>query len=181
MFDFSASETYLSHTSYPEVCTVYVQRPVEISVPAGHFTNCVDLFFKRSFTDESVGYVFAPGVGIVKWYGPFLGTDVLLRAMIDGKLISSVNSISADLPLEFNLEQNYPNPFNPTTNIQFTIVDRQLTIVKSTQPATSLPPSRPPPTWVRRIPRSVLPLPDLDLNQKPIRLGGSFALTLFYL
>jgi parallel beta-helix repeat protein len=32
-------------------------------------------------------------------------------------------------PGEFSLSQNYPNPFNPTTKIQFTIVDRQLTIV----------------------------------------------------
>jgi len=28
------------------------------------------------------------------------------------------------------LNQNYPNPFNPTTKIQFTVVNRQLTIVK---------------------------------------------------
>jgi hypothetical protein len=28
------------------------------------------------------------------------------------------------------LKQNYPNPFNPTTTIQFTIVNRQSTIVK---------------------------------------------------
>ena len=33
-------------------------------------------------------------------------------------------------PTQFMLEQNYPNPFNPTTRIQFTIVNRQLTIVK---------------------------------------------------
>jgi predicted acyl esterase len=31
--------------------------------------------------------------------------------------------------LSFRLEQNYPNPFNPTTKIQFTIVNRLLTIV----------------------------------------------------
>jgi hypothetical protein len=30
----------------------------------------------------------------------------------------------------FALHQNYPNPFNPTTNIQFTIVNRQLASVK---------------------------------------------------
>ena len=30
----------------------------------------------------------------------------------------------------FQLYQNYPNPFNPSTKIQFTIVNRQLTIVK---------------------------------------------------
>jgi hypothetical protein len=33
-------------------------------------------------------------------------------------------------PLQFNLEQNYPNPFNPATNIQFSIVNRQWTILK---------------------------------------------------
>jgi hypothetical protein len=36
---------------------------------------------------------------------------------------------SGSLPAEFQLFQNYPNPFNPATKIQFTIVDRQLTIV----------------------------------------------------
>jgi hypothetical protein len=34
------------------------------------------------------------------------------------------------LPMAFSLKQNYPNPFNPMTKIQFTIVDRQLTIVR---------------------------------------------------
>ncbi len=34
------------------------------------------------------------------------------------------------LPSAFALHQNYPNPFNPTTKIQFTVVNRQLTIVK---------------------------------------------------
>jgi hypothetical protein len=34
------------------------------------------------------------------------------------------------VPGRFELHQNYPNPFNPTTEIQFTIVDRQWTIVK---------------------------------------------------
>jgi glycosidase len=38
-------------------------------------------------------------------------------------------SVAVSVPSEFALEQNYPNPFNPTTKIQFTIVDRQLTIV----------------------------------------------------
>jgi hypothetical protein len=32
-------------------------------------------------------------------------------------------------PTAYELEQNYPNPFNPTTKIQFTIVNRLLTIV----------------------------------------------------
>jgi hypothetical protein len=36
----------------------------------------------------------------------------------------------AALPVRYALEQNYPNPFNPSTKIQFSIVHRQLTIVK---------------------------------------------------
>jgi hypothetical protein len=35
-----------------------------------------------------------------------------------------------DVPVSYSLGQNYPNPFNPTTTIQFTIVNRQLSIVK---------------------------------------------------
>jgi plastocyanin len=37
---------------------------------------------------------------------------------------------TSGLPGAARLDQNYPNPFNPTTKIQFTIVNRQLTIVK---------------------------------------------------
>jgi hypothetical protein len=35
-----------------------------------------------------------------------------------------------NVPVGFELYDNYPNPFNPTTKIQFSIADRQLTIVK---------------------------------------------------
>ena len=37
---------------------------------------------------------------------------------------------STETPLSFMLAQNYPNPFNPRTTIQFTIANRELTIVK---------------------------------------------------
>ena len=35
--------------------------------------------------------------------------------------ITSVQTISSELPTEFQLRQNYPNPFNPTTNIKFDV------------------------------------------------------------
>ena len=129
LFDFYHGN-YPSYTTYPEVDIVRVTTNIEITVPAGHFTNCVDLYFPRSFSDESIGYIFAPGVGIVQWYGPFYVPTSLVRAIVDGKLISSVDMTPAGVPSEFALEQNYPNPFNPTTNIQFSIVNRQLAIVK---------------------------------------------------
>jgi len=53
--------------------------------------------------------------------------------VIDTLAVTSAEQIasgSGTLPAELALEQNYPNPFNPITRIQFTIVDRQSTIVK---------------------------------------------------
>jgi len=42
---------------------------------------------------------------------------------------SAVNQTAPAVPASFELGQNYPNPFNPTTKIQLTLADRQLTIV----------------------------------------------------
>ena len=53
----------------------------------------------------------------------------------NGGVLRSTNSTTGvqekahALPKAYMLAQNYPNPFNPVTKIQFTIVDRQLTIV----------------------------------------------------
>jgi hypothetical protein len=66
------------------------------------------------------------------------GSASLYAGMRDGgvwirplsEMITSVGVASAGTPAQFRLEQNYPNPFNSTTKIQFTIVNRQLTIVK---------------------------------------------------
>jgi hypothetical protein len=35
--------------------------------------------------------------------------------------MTSVETISSNLPMHFNLEQNYPNPFNPVTTIHYSI------------------------------------------------------------
>jgi hypothetical protein len=43
---------------------------------------------------------------------------------------TGVEQIESELPQTFSLAQNYPNPFNPVTNIQFSIVNRQLTVLK---------------------------------------------------
>jgi len=123
LFDFSVDSggTYPSYTTWPGPTTVNVKKNIEASVPAGRFSKCVDLFFRRSFGDEQVGYVFAPGVGIVQWYGPFIGTYVLIGAIINGKVISSVTQFSTKVPSGFSLEQNYPNPYNPTTTLKYSL------------------------------------------------------------
>jgi hypothetical protein len=123
LFDFSVDSggSYISHTTYPMAVGVKVKQHLEVIVPAGHFTNCVDLYFTRAFSDENGGYTFAPGVGLVQRYGPFIGTHVLLRAVIDGRVISSTDGPPLDLPARFALQQNYPNPFNPSTTISYAL------------------------------------------------------------
>jgi photosystem II stability/assembly factor-like uncharacterized protein len=64
----------------------------------------------------------SPHVG---WSG---GTNDLIYKWDNNLLVSSVTQAKGVVE-SFRLEQNYPNPFNPTTKIQFTLVDRQLTIV----------------------------------------------------
>ncbi len=118
LFDFSidSGQTYTTETSYPFSNTVRVRKNLTVDVPAGHFEDCIDLYFERSFVDESVGFIFAPYVGIVQWYGPFIGIMKL-----NNTTISSTRESPVGPPLLFSLGQNYPNPFNPTTTISFTL------------------------------------------------------------
>jgi hypothetical protein len=59
--------------------------------------------------------------------------DLFIRAQRARELYlqgTGVGPAADGLPGSFALMQNYPNPFNPVTTFQFTIADRQLTIVK---------------------------------------------------
>jgi len=61
--------------------------------------------------------------------GPLGVSYVYAIAFSPDTTASGVREFVDVQPRQFVLEQNYPNPFNPMTKIQFTIVDRQLTIV----------------------------------------------------
>jgi hypothetical protein len=43
------------------------------------------------------------------------------RGVYEIDILTSLNSISSNVPESYSLEQNYPNPFNPSTNIRFSI------------------------------------------------------------
>jgi hypothetical protein len=74
-------------------------------------------------------YVWSLAVsGTNLFAGTYEGGGVWRRPL--SEMISAVYLSSSELPTEFSLEQNYPNPFNPVTNFQFSIVNRQLTILK---------------------------------------------------
>jgi pimeloyl-ACP methyl ester carboxylesterase len=64
-------------------------------------------------------------IGARAYTEPLLLPWVFLQQVTAGMEEHQLRSV----PMEHSLSQNYPNPFNPTTRIQFTIVNRQLTIV----------------------------------------------------
>jgi len=64
------------------------------------------MIFDKALTDEEVAFLFNAGVN---GYPP-----------VDG-----VENKNAQLPEVFSLSQNHPNPFNPTTNIAFTLKQKE--------------------------------------------------------
>jgi hypothetical protein len=64
------------------------------------------MIFDKALSDDEVMYLFDAGVN---GFPP----------------ITSVKNKDAKFPQAFSLSQNYPNPFNPTTNITFTLKQKE--------------------------------------------------------
>ena len=69
-----------------------------------------------------------PSRGTNLFAGTYLGRR--LETTVVGDDYVRCISHQANCQQQFSLDQNYPNPFNPVTNFQFSIVNRQLTILK---------------------------------------------------
>ncbi len=67
----------LDHKIGNDSYQVHVKRNVQLKTKAGNFKNCIDFYFDipRAIDDE-VGYVLAPGVGIVKIYGAWTNIEL---------------------------------------------------------------------------------------------------------
>jgi photosystem II stability/assembly factor-like uncharacterized protein len=78
----------------------------------------VNIFLKSVFfIDENTGWTVGSG-----------GT--ILKTTNGGSMITGIQSVSSELPSEYNLSQNFPNPFNPTTHLKFGIITPGLVTLK---------------------------------------------------
>lgn len=96
---------------------VVIERNVTIEVVAGHFENCIRLYFDiPEGADFGHTYVFAPNVGIVTSYDGMGEGSFLYEALIEGKVISSTEDENPTSRRE-NGAYAYPNPFTFATTV----------------------------------------------------------------
>ncbi|MGA7307097.1 MAG: hypothetical protein WBW88_19690, partial [Rhodothermales bacterium] len=96
---------------------VTAERHVTIDVAAGHFENCVRLYFDvPEGADFGHTYIFAPNVGIATSYDGMGDGSYLYEAVVDGKLIASTEDDNPTSRREVDAYA-YPDPFASVTTV----------------------------------------------------------------
>jgi len=122
VYDFGVADsaTYQSELSTGEPglrWTVSVFRNLTVDTPAGTFERCVLLWFDvPEAADEEHGFIFAPGIGIVRLNDVWVGNRDLVSAVVGNRIIS----VEDDLPTSVSTGATaYPNPFRESTTVRF--------------------------------------------------------------
>ncbi len=86
--------------------------------------------------DNGTGENYIATINLANGAGNLIGSTVagnlfaITMAPAAGGPVQVDDGRNTDVPFAYRLEQNYPNPFNPSTEIQFSIVNPQFTILK---------------------------------------------------
>lgn len=122
------------HTSLDTVTQVTSIIVSGSNVFAGSYFSgfCVSSDNGGNWIQRNEGFVYGVSLRILFLANNyvFAGTPaygVFRRPISD---IIGINTISSEIPKDFQLSQNYPNPFNPSTNIQFQVSITQFVELK---------------------------------------------------
>ncbi len=130
--------TLVDNAAYGDI-TDYINVPAAsyiVDITPGDDNNTIVASFNADLSGLEGGsaVVFASGFldPSVNQNGEPFG---IFAALSDGtvvpfSIVTSKEEDDATTPVKYGLEQNYPNPFNPSTNITFSIPERQLVQLK---------------------------------------------------
>ncbi|MBA4312085.1 MAG: hypothetical protein C0417_05605 [Chlorobiaceae bacterium] len=97
-------------------------------------TKVTWLSFNMGFAESNVTNTVLKSVVGQNFVGTSLlgNTQVISGFLADTLFRGTLVAVkdNEELPATYSLEQNYPNPFNPSTTVQFSIVNTQLTVLK---------------------------------------------------
>lgn len=125
-------QDYRSHTNERDTFKIKFQ-PSDAGFPVSCNWNLAGIqaiYDSAWLQDEFGGVIFRVRMQLSNQH-TFVSPAFSSALIIVFRTLTDVNEQTKSLiPDSWVLEQNYPNPFNPVTTFQFSIINRQLTILK---------------------------------------------------